>query len=152
MPKLHVVDTGLARWLPGIRPPDRLGLRPRRGSLSGSWVVAEILERRLHGGPPPDLFHVRDRKGREIALMIRSGPAFTVVEVKAGRTVVPETAMPLAMAGTLIGAPVTRRLRMQGGDEPQSWTDLEVVPWSGPPGAWSVREPGGSRGAGGDVR
>lgn len=130
MPKLHFVDSGLACWLLGIRSPDQLALHPLRGAIFESWVVSEILKRRVHEGLPPDLFHVRDRKGREVDLVIRDGASFTAVEVKAGRTVVPEMGKILSVAEDLLDAPVQRRLLVYGGDEAQNWSNMDVVPWT----------------------
>jgi len=91
--------------------------------------VAEILKQRVHRGLPPDLLHIRDQKGTEIDLVIREGATFTAIEVKAGRTVVPEMGRTLAVAEGLLDAPVTRRFLVYGGDEVQTWSRMDVVPW-----------------------
>ena len=43
-PKLHLLDSGLACYLLGIRTPDELRHHPLRGAIFESWVVAEITE------------------------------------------------------------------------------------------------------------
>ena len=83
-PKLHMLDTGLACQLLGIRGPEELRHHPLRGALFESWVVAEALKSRLHRGLTQDAFYFRDHKGLEVDLIVDSGAVTYLAEVKSG--------------------------------------------------------------------
>jgi hypothetical protein len=85
--KLHMVDSGLACWLLGIRAPDELRRHPLRGALFESWVVAEVRKAIAARGGRARLHHWRDQRGREVDLVVDRGRDLLAVEVKAGATV-----------------------------------------------------------------
>ena len=140
-PKLHVVDSGLACQLLGIRSPEQLALHPLRGALFESWVAAEVLKARLHAGRPADLFHLREDRGMELDLVAEAGDRVYGVEVKSGATVVPDFLRgPSAFADTVARhlphvRPVSRvvyggdRREQRGGVEVIPWFDMQAVEW-----------------------
>jgi predicted AAA+ superfamily ATPase len=69
-PKLHLLDTGLACWLLGIRSADELRRHPLRGPLMESWVVAEVRKAFVNSGQRARLHHWRDHGGREVDLVV----------------------------------------------------------------------------------
>ena len=84
-PKLHFVDTGL---LCDIRRlgADRLAdpLFAEFGSVLETFVAGEFLKQRSWSEIKPDLFHFRDRDGREVDLVLESRDGLiAAVEVKA---------------------------------------------------------------------
>ena len=140
-PKLHVVDSGLACQLLGIRSPEQLALHPLRGALFESWVAAEVLKARLHAGRPADLFHLREDRGMELDLVAEAGDRVYGVEVKSGATVVPDFLRgPSAFADQVARdlphlRPVPRvvyggdRREQRGGVEVIPWFDMQAVEW-----------------------
>ncbi|WP_232663867.1 ATP-binding protein [Pseudonocardia sp. TRM90224] len=84
-PKLTITDSGLAARL--------LGGRLRRdpelaGRLIETFVVGELRAQAEWSEARPNLFHLRDRDGAEVDLVMESGDGRVVgIEVKAGATV-----------------------------------------------------------------
>lgn len=133
--KVHLVDTGFACHLLGIREPDQLRTHPQRGAIFESWVAAEILKARLNRGLEPDLYHLRETRGLEIDLIIEAGETLFGVEAKSGATVASGFTDPLRELGARVAAELPH-LRYAprlvfGGDDAQTRGDVEIVPWSG---------------------
>lgn len=131
MPKLHLVDSGLACWLLGIRSPEQLRSHPLRGPLFETWVVSEIRKHRSNRGENAGLFYYRDREGTEADLILERGDGLTVVETKASRT---------PSSNLFDGARRVRRrlavlerpcgvLVAYGGSDAQRRSEGELVPW-----------------------
>lgn len=89
-PKLHMGDTGLACSLLGI---DAVGLHEDRtlfGQLLETFVFQELRRQASWYADPLSFFHLRDKDGVEVALVIERGTrSIAGVEVKASATVVP---------------------------------------------------------------
>lgn len=133
-PKLHLVDSGLCCWLLGIRSPDQLGTHPLLGSIFESWVAMEGIKQRYALGLPADLHHYRDRKGHEVDLVLDRGDATVAIEVKAGRTAVPDFFRTfdrfVAAAGNAPAALPVECLLVYGGDQVHAFRAARAVPWS----------------------
>ncbi len=136
-PKLHLVDTGLAAWLLGIRSADQLRHHPLRGALFESRVVGEILKSRLNRGLQPRLRHRREVRGHEIDLLVERSPNVLVaVECKSGATVAADqfAALTSFEPGLRLGVvPEVLRRLVYGGATSQRRTAAEVVAWSDVP-------------------
>lgn len=133
-PKLHLLDSGLACHLLGIRAPEQLALHPLRGALFESWVASEILKARLHGGRPADLFHLREDRGVELDLVAEAGERVYGVEVKSGATLARDffshlAAFPSLVAPHLPQVQASPRL-VYGGDRRETRGGVEVIPWT----------------------
>lgn len=133
-PKLHLVDTGLACHLLGIRTPEQLEVHPLRGALFESWVASEILKARLHRGLPAALFHLRETRGIEVDLVLEPDTRCIGVEVKSGATVAGDFLEGLRAfrERARTDAPhveASARL-IYGGSGRQERTDAQVIPWS----------------------
>jgi len=132
--KLHLVDSGLACYLLGIRAPEQLRLHPLRGALFESWVASEVLKARLHAGRPADLFHLREDRGVELDLVCEAGARVYGVEVKSGATLAPDFFRhPLVFAERLAKhlphvQPIPRLV--YGGDRRETRGGVEVIPWT----------------------
>lgn len=85
--KLHVVDTGVACYLLGIREPEQLRTHPLRGALFESWVAAELLKRGAHQQLRRELHHYRDAAGLEVDLVSTDAHSVTLIEAKSGATI-----------------------------------------------------------------
>ncbi len=131
-PKLHMLDTGLACYLLGIRSPDQLEMHPLRGPLFETWVTTELLKRRLNAGLPPDLHHFRDRKGQEVDLILEDAGTLLAIEAKSGATVHAEMLRPIERFLDLASSQTAAKRQgwlVYGGDEPRTQSGLDVVPW-----------------------
>lgn len=130
MPKLHFHDVGLLCWLLGIRNVEQLRTHPLRGSLFETWVVSEILKHRYNRGERSGMYFYRDRHGAEADLVIEEGARLAVVEVKAGQTVTQDL-----LRGSQRAIEDLRRAHqvepylVYGGQETQTRTGLQVLPW-----------------------
>jgi predicted AAA+ superfamily ATPase len=140
-PKIHLLDSGLACYLLGIRSPTDLEHHPLRGAIFESWVVSEVLKWRQHRGLPADLAFFRDRKGAEVDLVVETARPIAV-EAKSGGTVKPEFFGALADFGEAMSARAgteVRRVVVHGGAATQertagtalSWSAVDRFDWSG---------------------
>lgn len=133
-PKIHLVDSGLACHLLGIRKADQLRTHPQRGAIFESWVASEVLKARLNRGLEPDLHHLRETRGVEIDLLVEAGETLIGVEVKSGATIAGEFTRNLSELGERIEK-VLPHLRydprlVYGGERVQSRGEVRIVPWS----------------------
>lgn len=133
-PKIHLVDSGLACHLLGIREADQLRTHPQRGAIFESWVASEVLKARLNGGLEADLYHLRETRGVEIDLLVEDGDSLIGVEMKSGATVAGEFTENLLELGRRIERELPHlrydpRL-VYGGEQVQRRGEVGVVPWS----------------------
>jgi predicted AAA+ superfamily ATPase len=133
-PKLHLYDSGLLCYLLGIRRPAQLREHPLRGAVFETWVVDEVSKVRLHSGVSGGLAFFRDRKGREVDLLVEDGGALTAVETKSGQTVNEDFFAALAAFAELVTSgrrpPALRRVLVYGGVTRQQRSSATVLPWS----------------------
>ncbi|MGM0576094.1 MAG: ATP-binding protein [Myxococcota bacterium] len=132
-PKIHLLDSGLACNLLGIRSPEELRHHPLRGAIFESWVVSEVYKHHVHRGARPSLFHLRSRRGRELDLLVERGRTMDLVEVKSGATVQRSFFRDLQRAASLLDEDDRweglRRVLVYGGDQRQSRSETTVLPW-----------------------
>lgn len=85
-PKMHMVDSGLAATLAGLRPEDWIHKRDRMGHLLESFAVHQFVTQA--GWTDPDLrfWHFRDKDGQEVDLVMTLGARTWGIEVKATST------------------------------------------------------------------
>lgn len=133
-PKLHFFDSGLLCYLLGIRRPEQLREHPLRGAIFETWAVGEVSKSRLHSGVIGGLTFFRDRRGREVDLVVENGGAMTAVETKSAQTIVNDMFAGLAAFAGVIGggrrAPPLRRVLVYGGTTRQQRSSATVLPWS----------------------
>lgn len=133
-PKLHFYDSGLLCYLIGIRRPEQLREHPLRGAVFETWVVDEISKSRLHSGLSGGLSFFRDRKGREVDLLVEGGDALTAVEAKSAQTVSDDFFRGLAAFAALVEnerhRPPPRGVLVYGGADRQERSRATVLPWS----------------------
>lgn len=132
-PKLYFVDTGLAAWLLNIRERDHVVSHPLRGNLFENLVVKECLKHFLNRGERTPLYFYRDSSGTEVDLLLESGNAIRLVEIKSSQTINPEFFRSLQRVGELLGERVTGMALVHGGDELQQRNVADrpcrLVPW-----------------------
>jgi predicted AAA+ superfamily ATPase len=81
-PKLHFLDTGLCAYLTGWTKPESLEAGAMSGPILETWVVGELLKTWSHNGLGPPLWHVRDRHGLEVDVVIVQDGTMYPLEVK----------------------------------------------------------------------
>lgn len=89
-PKLHVVDTGLLCALRNLSPESfGIGAYPEAfGAVLETFVFGEVLKALPHQSDAWDLYHWRDRQGREVDIIAVSPPNNVIgIEVKASSSV-----------------------------------------------------------------
>ena len=116
-PKVYITDTGLAAALLGsapeslVRPTD-----PARGQMFETFVVNEVRRQAGWSDLEVDLFHFRDRYGREIDLVCETPDGRVVgIEVKAAATTRPDHAAHLAWLRDRLGAHFVAGVVLYGG-------------------------------------
>ncbi|MBT3200899.1 MAG: ATP-binding protein [Phycisphaerales bacterium] len=131
MPKLHFYDTGLVCWLLGIRTAQQLRNHPLRGSIFETWVVSEIIKRRMHQGENRPCYYFRDQRGCEADMVIDYHDHLQVIEVKAGQTITDDALRIASKAARRLSAVRTvESMLAYGGDLFQQRTDITVLPWN----------------------
>ena len=85
-PKMHLVDSGLAATLAGLRPEDWIAKRNRMGHLLESFVVHQFMTQAGWTDPDVRFWHFRDKDGQEVDLVMTVGSRTWGVEVKATST------------------------------------------------------------------
>ena len=89
MPKLYFNDTGLLCALLGIDSPAALSTHFLRGGIFENLVINKFRKSFLHRAKVPAFFFWRDRRGREIDLLLDRQTKRTAIEMKSGATVSP---------------------------------------------------------------
>ena len=88
LPKVYLIDTGLACALLGIRDSKTLLTTNHYGALLENLVYLELRKAATWAEQPVSLYHFRDRNQREVDLVIeRDDGRLTGVEVKASASV-----------------------------------------------------------------
>lgn len=128
-PKLYFHDPGLAASLLDIESPKVLETHPQRGPLFETWVVSELLKARFNQGLSSNLSFWRDRSGHEVDLLVSRDGKVLPVEVKSGRTINLDFFQGLTKWKALAGEAAGTAWLVYGGDDRQSRTAAEVVPW-----------------------
>ena len=71
-PKVHMADTGMAAALLGLTPEALLDpVEPMRGPLHETFAAVEVRKQASFAATGATLHHFRDRRGREIDLILR---------------------------------------------------------------------------------
>lgn len=134
--RLHVLDSGLACALVGIRTPQELSLHSMRGAIFESFVHSEIAKWRDARRPDAVVGSFRDDHRNEVDLVVETSSAVVLVEAKSGQTPQTEWAKKLAsMVGRFTSGPTGARavkaMIVYGGDRRTSIDGVNLVPWNG---------------------
>jgi len=129
-PKLYFIDTGLAARLLGIRSAEELFIHPNRGNLFESFVLAELLKSRYNQGLDPDIYFWRDSAGNEVDVVSPDGKGLRALEIKSGKTFVPELATGFDAWMQFSGAHPEDCSLAYAGERGFQWKGLSIVPWT----------------------
>lgn len=132
MPKMMLVDSGLAAHLNGI-DRTRLDLDPTfRGQLLENFVALEFLKQRSWSRRRPEIFHFRTSTGHEVDFVLedRSG-RIVGVEVKAAGTVREADFKGLRTLRSLVGDRFVRGIVLYTGEQTIGFSpNLTALPFS----------------------
>jgi len=96
-PKLYFYDSGLVCHLLGIESENMLNRSTFLGAIFEGFVASEIIKRQMNSGRARQLYYFRDQQGLEVDFLVPGGDQkIILLEVKASRTVWPETAESLS--------------------------------------------------------
>ena len=99
-PKVFIADSGLACHLLGIETAAELAKSPFLGALFEGFVASEIAKHQVNRGRRREIYYFRDEQGLEVDFVVPGrGGSVTLVECKAGKTVVPAMAASLLRLG-----------------------------------------------------
>ena len=128
-PKLYFTDTGLLCRLLGIQNAETLFLHPNRGSIFESFVVSELLKKRLNDASPAELYFWRDNSGTEVDIVYEEGSALNAVEIKSGKTFSPDFIKALDTWRKYSLCPLENCSIVYAGDRALSWKGISVETW-----------------------
>ncbi len=128
-PKLYFYDTGLLCFLLKISTPEQILTHPVKGNLFENMMIAEYVKRIYHKNNFHDVWFWRDSAGHEIDLIIQDGQQLSLVEMKAGQTIMSEMFNGLAWWEKLSGLKDLAKTLVYGGSERQKRSQGEVLPW-----------------------
>ena len=118
MPKLHMVDTGLACHLLNIRTPEQLMATSYFGALVETLIVMECFKHLAWSKDDAAIFHFRDTQKNEVDIVLEaSGGGLIGVEVKASATIVERDFKGLYQFATLVGKKFQRGVLLYGGSQ-----------------------------------
>ncbi len=81
-PKLYFLDTGLCAYLTEWTSPETLEAGAMSRAILETFVLGELLKSWWHQGRDPQLYHYRDKDGREIDFVFVQDRRIIPVEVK----------------------------------------------------------------------
>ena len=88
MTKLHMVDTGLACYLLGLKKKQQLLDSPFYGGLLESFVVMECYKHMMWAKETMNLYHFRDKRKNEVDIVLEQADGRLIgIEVKASNTI-----------------------------------------------------------------
>lgn len=88
MPKLQMIDTGLASSLLGINKPDQLISSSYFGGLLENLIFMELLKQNSWSDEQVSLFHFRDKYKNEVDIVLeRNNNQIIGIEIKASATI-----------------------------------------------------------------
>jgi predicted AAA+ superfamily ATPase len=136
-PKLHILDTGLAARLLGIRESAQLSTHPARGALFESFIFAELSKLRLNTHAAWDIYSWRDQSGHEVDFILSGPCGLFAIEVKSGQTFHPDHVRSLLRFREIAGSELTGATLVYGGSDAFAYKDIRVAPWNDI-GSWGL--------------
>ncbi|MFZ4077110.1 MAG: DUF4143 domain-containing protein [Legionellaceae bacterium] len=105
VPKLHLVDTGLACFLLGIKTQEQLVLSPHYGGLLETFIYMEFIKHSEWSMDPVSIYHFRDKQKSEVDLILeRNDGKLWAIEIKASSTVTPDDFRNIAKFSAFAGS------------------------------------------------
>lgn len=131
-PKLYFYDTGIACSLLRIKSVDELSDHYLRGNLIENFIIADLLKQYYNRDQQPPLYFWRDQQGHEIDCVIEEALELVAIEIKSGKTVIPDYFTQLnhwkELTSSKSGAEV-KNFVIYGGATNSSWPTARVLSW-----------------------
>ncbi len=128
-PKLYFYDTGLLCYLLKISSVEQILTHPVKGNLFENMMISEYVKRIHHKYNFQDVWFWRDSTGHEVDLIIQNGLQLNLVEIKASQTIMSDMFDGLNWLENLSGKKDLLKTLVYGGNEHQSRSLGEVIPW-----------------------
>ncbi len=128
--KLYFYDTGLLCSLLQIESAEELAHHYLRGNIFESYIVSELIKKRLNQGKRPNCYFWRDQKGNEVDCILEKGDQLIPIEIKSGQTVSKDFFKSLSYWCELSKTPPENAYLIYGGDENQVRREGNVLSWS----------------------
>jgi predicted AAA+ superfamily ATPase len=128
-PKLYFLDPGLAAWLLAVQDSEQMSMHQAKGALFETFVVSELLKRRFNQALDANIYFWRDRAGNEIDVLIDTGTSLTPVEIKSGKTAIPDFFEMFRKWKNISGSAFEKGRLVYGGTVYQDRPDCTVIPW-----------------------
>lgn len=128
-PKIYFYDSGLLCSLLGIESVGELKTHYARGSIFESAIISEFTKYFYNQNRNPRLYFWRDHRGEEIDCLIDRASYLFPVEIKSSMTIQDNFFTNIARFAEVGGELVKRSFVVYTGEEKQSRTVAEVVPW-----------------------
>lgn len=129
-PRLFFFDTGLACNLLGISTVSDLTNHYLKGGLFESFIISElhkiIFNRRLN----KKVYFFRDSHGNEIDALIEFPGQIKTIEIKSGKTIIPDFFKSFGYFDKLFSELKTHNFLVYGGNDFQQRTAATVVGWN----------------------
>jgi uncharacterized protein len=117
MPKLHMIDTGLACHLLGIHTVEQLMASTWYGAMIENLVLTECLKHLAWSEQDATLMHFRDKKKNEVDIVLETGNnALIGIEVKGSATVTERDFVGLSVLADFVGPKFKRGLVFYTGE------------------------------------
>lgn len=116
-PKIHLVDSGLASSLSGLKADDWNHRREKFGHVLESFVVQQLIAQAGWTDPDLSFWHYRDKDQVEVDLVITRGREVWGVEVKASATLRPDDGKGLRRLAAICGADFQGGMVMYDGSD-----------------------------------
>ena len=128
-PKLYFTEPGLLSWLLQIESQEQLARDPLLGGIFENMVIVEAFKAAYNRGVPPQLSFYLDKSGLEIDLIREYQRQPFAMEIKAGKTFVPDMIKNLQRYRSLHGSPAGAAL-LYGGDVTSTVDGIKVLPYT----------------------
>ncbi len=128
-PKLYFYDTGLVSHLLGLNSPDEVFLSSFKGAIFESMIISEVKKFNMNSRAGFDFYFWRNNKGIEIDLLFEKKSKICSVEIKSGETLQSNVLKNLKIFQKYASSEHGKSFLIYGGDEMQSRTCADVLPW-----------------------
>ncbi len=88
LPKLHMVDTGLASYLLGLHTPEQMLLSQYYGGLLENFIAMELYKQASWANNSVEIYHFRDTRQKEVDIILEQQNGQIIgIEIKASSSV-----------------------------------------------------------------
>lgn len=129
-PKLYFYDTGLLCNLLKIKDISNTNNQSVKGALFENMIISEYIKRLYHKNEKQiEPWFWRDSEGNEVDLFIEEPQQNEVVEIKSTGTIMPDLFKGLNYFSDLVRDDTLKKTLVYAGNEHQTRSAAEVVPW-----------------------